>query len=156
MRTNKLERLSAKRQKNGSFFTVYAHWILLFPFLLLFVTLIILPILCAIGLSFTDFNGMETPGFTLLDNYIRVFSKDAVFMQKILPRIQGSSGAIKMVLSDLFKKCAGDYAGFNGSAAYEQMEAYLDSRDCKYPNSAKKIAFMMRRYEEDGFTSYWL
>ena len=45
---------------------------------------------------------------------------------------------------------------YNGSAAYEQMEAYLDSRDCKYPNSAKKIAFMMRRYEEDGFTSYWL
>jgi hypothetical protein len=81
---------------------------------------------------------------------------DHEIMQKILPRIQGSSSAIKSVLAELFKKCAGDYAGFNGSAAYEQMEAYLDSRDCKYPNSAKKIAFMMRRYEEDGFTSYWL
>ena len=85
--------MSAKRnwviklngQKNGSFFTRYAHWILLSPFLLLFLTLIILPIICAIGLSFTDYNGMETPDITFLDNYIRIFSKDAVFMQKILP-----------------------------------------------------------------------
>lgn len=85
MSTKKLSAMSAKNQKTGNFFTEYAHWILLFPFLLLFVTLIILPILCAIGLSFTDYNGMETPDFTFLDNYIRIFSKDAVFMQKILP-----------------------------------------------------------------------
>lgn len=81
---------------------------------------------------------------------------DHEIMQKILPRIQGSSSAIKEVLSELFAKCAGDYSGFAGAAAYEQMSSYLDSKTCKYPNSAKKIAFMMRRYEEDGFTSYWL
>ena len=81
---------------------------------------------------------------------------DHEIMQKILPRVQGSSAAIKDVLSELFIKCAGDYTGFAGSAAYEQMNTYLDSKSCKYPNSAKKIAFMMRRYEEDGFTSYWL
>ena len=81
---------------------------------------------------------------------------DHEIMQKILPRVQGSSAAIKDVLSELFIKCAGDYTGFAGAAAYEQMSAYLDSKSCKYPNSAKKIAFMMRRYEEDGFTSYWL
>ena len=81
---------------------------------------------------------------------------DHEIMQKILPRVQGSSAAIKDVLSELFIKCAGDYTGFTGTAAYEQMNAYLDSKSCKYPNSTKKIAFMMRRYEEDGFTSYWL
>ena len=81
---------------------------------------------------------------------------DHEIMQKILPRVQGSSAAIKDVLSELFVKCAGDYTGFAGAAAYEQMNAYLDSKSCKHPNSAKKIAFMMRRYEEDGFTSYWL
>lgn len=89
-----------------------------------------------------------------------LLNEDAAFdheiMQKILPRVQGSSAAIKDVLSELFIKCAGDYTGFAGAAAYEQMNAYLDSKSCKYPNSAKKIAFMMRRYEEDGFTSYWL
>ena len=81
---------------------------------------------------------------------------DHEIMQKILPRIQGSSAAIKEVLSELFIKFAGDYSGFAGAAAYEQMGSFLDSKPCKYPNSAKKIAFMMRRYEEDGFTSYWL
>jgi len=81
---------------------------------------------------------------------------DHEIMQKILPRVQGSSSAIKDVLSRLFVKCAGDYAGFVGAAAYEQMDSYLDSKTAKYPNSANKIAFMMRRYEEDGFTSYWL
>ena len=81
---------------------------------------------------------------------------DHEIMQKILPRVQGSSAAIKDVLSELFIKCAGDYTGFAGAAAYEQMNAYLDSKSCRYPNSTKKIAFMMRRYEEDGFTSYWL
>lgn len=85
MSAKKLAAMADKRQKNGNFLTEYAHWILLFPFLLLFLTLIILPILCAIGLSFTNYNGMETPDITFLDNYIRVFSKDAVFMQKILP-----------------------------------------------------------------------
>ena len=89
-----------------------------------------------------------------------LLDEDAAFdheiMQKILPRVQGSNAAIKEVLSELFIKCAGDYTGLPGAAAYEQMSAYFDSRPCKYPNSAKKIAFMMRRYEEDGFTSYWL
>ena len=83
---------------------------------------------------------------------------DHEIMQKILPRIQGSSSAIADVLAELFKKLSGDYSKYSsaGSATYKQMNEYLDNEKCKYPNSAKKIAFMMRRYEEDGFTSYWL
>lgn len=81
---------------------------------------------------------------------------DHEIMQKILPRVQGSSAAIKEVLSELFMECAGDYSGFVGTTVYEQMNSFLDSKPCRYPDSAKKIAFMMRRYEEDGFTSYWL
>ena len=77
MSTKKLAALSEKKRKNGNIFTEYAHWFLLFPFLLLFLTLIILPIVCAIGLSFTDYNGMETPDITFWDNYIRIFSKDS-------------------------------------------------------------------------------
>jgi len=82
---------------------------------------------------------------------------DNEIMQKILPRIQGSSATIKQLLSDLFVLCAGDYTGLDGSFSYEQMDSYIDlGKYCKYPNSARKIVFMMRRYEEDGFTSYWL
>ena len=81
---------------------------------------------------------------------------DNQIMQKILPRIQGSSSAIKDVLIEMFHKCAGDYSGLTGSNTYEQMINCIETKECKYPNSARKIAFMVRRFEEDGFTSYWL
>jgi 5-methylcytosine-specific restriction endonuclease McrBC GTP-binding regulatory subunit McrB len=67
----------------------------------------------------------------LLDETVAL---DNQIMQKILPRIQGSSEAIKAMLEDLLKVCASE----------------------KYTASEKKINFMIKRYEEDGFTSYWL
>lgn len=85
MSTKALSTKTAKNSKRENFFTKYSHWILISPFLLLFVTFIILPIIAAIGLSFTDFNGVQTPDFVFLENYIRIFSKDSVFMQHILP-----------------------------------------------------------------------
>ena len=82
---------------------------------------------------------------------------DNEIMQKILPRIQGSSGAIKQLLCDLFKICIGEYIDYtNSNPLHEQMASYLEDKKLIYPNTAKKIVFMMRRYEEDGFTSYWL
>lgn len=81
---------------------------------------------------------------------------DNEIMQKILPRIQGSSSTIKSMLIDLFQMCAGDYTGLSGSNTYEQMTNYILNNQCKYKKSANKIAFMIRRFEEDGFTSYWL
>ena len=59
---------------------------------------------------------------------------DNQIMQKILPRVQGSSESIKTMLGELLKICESE----------------------KYEFSAKKISFMIKRYEEDGFTSYWL
>ena len=85
MSTKALSTKTAKSSKGENFFTKYSHWILISPFLLLFITFIILPIIAAIGLSFTDFNGVQTPDFVFLENYIRIFSKDSVFMQHILP-----------------------------------------------------------------------
>ena len=82
---------------------------------------------------------------------------DNEIMQKILPRIQGSSTSVKNMLCELFRYCAGDYTGLGGSSDSEQMQAYLDQKSAgKYPRSAEKIVFMTRRFEEDGFTSYWL
>lgn len=81
---------------------------------------------------------------------------DNEIMQKILPRVQGSSASIKDMLCELYKKCAGDYTGLSQTSVSEQMQAYIDTKDCKYKKSAEKICYMMRRFEEDGFTSYWL
>ncbi|MBR4909642.1 MAG: AAA family ATPase [Acidaminococcaceae bacterium] len=83
---------------------------------------------------------------------------DNELMQKILPRIRGSSSAVKSMLCELFKFCAGDYEGYQTKSddiSSKMLEA-AKRPECKYKKSAEKIAFMVRRYEEDGFTSYWL
>ena len=82
---------------------------------------------------------------------------DNEIMQKILPRIQGSSASVKNMLCELFRVCAGDYEGQNTeSDLSSKMMKVAQRPDCKYAKSAQKIAFMVRRFEEDGFTSYWL
>lgn len=62
-----------------------SHWVMLLPYMLLFLAFILLPVLLAIGLSFTNFDSVKIDSFEGLTNYIRAFTKDTVFMQKILP-----------------------------------------------------------------------
>ncbi|WP_394214302.1 MrcB family domain-containing protein [Thermoanaerobacter kivui] len=82
---------------------------------------------------------------------------DLEILQKILPRIHGSSISIKKILVELFKICSGNY---ESKYEYEDMDVsdkmLKDMDNCVYPRSAEKIIYMVRRYEEDGFTSYWL
>lgn len=83
---------------------------------------------------------------------------DNAIMQKILPRIQGSSASVRDMLCQLFVICASDHEQKNGDSASEKMRKVLqdDAISCRYPKSAEKLALMVRRFEEDGFTSYWL
>ena len=83
---------------------------------------------------------------------------DNQILQKILPRIQGSSTSIKNMLCNLFRHCASDFEGYgtNEAELSAKMFAMVDKPSCRYKKSARKIAFMVRRFEEDGFTSYWL
>lgn len=83
---------------------------------------------------------------------------DYEIMQKILPRIQGSSASIKTMLGELFKICAGNYEEYQtqDSDMSAKMMKVVENGSCTYPRSAEKIAFMVRRLEEDGFTAYWL
>lgn len=84
---------------------------------------------------------------------------DYEILQKILPRIQGSSGHIKTLLLELFEICIDDNAkrfNYQDSGINEEMFKFLESKQVKYKQSAYKIAFMVRRFEEDGFTSYWM
>lgn len=55
------------------------------PFIALFVLFIIIPVLIAIGLSFTDFNSIEKPNFVGLENYINILTNDSVFMEYAIP-----------------------------------------------------------------------
>lgn len=61
-----------------------AVWFLL-PYGTLFVCFILLPVLMAIILSFTNYDAVRTPLFTSLTNYIDLLTKDTIFMQYVLP-----------------------------------------------------------------------
>lgn len=59
--------------------------ILLAPYAVLFVFFIIIPVICAIILSFTQFNTIEFPKWIGFENYIQLFTNDTIFMQKVIP-----------------------------------------------------------------------
>lgn len=82
--------------KNGYFNTIdkFSMWmdkgnrttiLFLTPYVLLFSVFIVLPIIIAICLSFTYYNGISKANFVGFDNYIYIFTQDSVFMKKILP-----------------------------------------------------------------------
>ena len=82
---------------------------------------------------------------------------DNQIMQKILPRIQGSSESTANILRELFKICAGSFINNNGQTDGQKMKSYLDNKGiADYPKSAEKICKMLRRYEDDDFTSFWV
>jgi multiple sugar transport system permease protein len=59
-------------------------YIFLSPYLLLFTVFIVLPVIMAIVLSFTNFNAVQFPQFTGLKNYVSMITKDDVFMQYVI------------------------------------------------------------------------
>lgn len=61
-------------------------YLFLAPYLLLFVVFILIPVAIAIGLSFTNFNTIQTPRFTGFMNYINLITQDEIFMQFVLPK----------------------------------------------------------------------
>lgn len=60
-------------------------YLLMMPYALLFITFIAVPILMAVGLSFTNYNAVQRPSFIGLANYINLFTQDTIFMQYVLP-----------------------------------------------------------------------
>lgn len=82
---------------------------------------------------------------------------DYQLSQKILPRIQGSSSAVRTVLIELLKYCGGvDLSNANDDLLEKLHEYEREARMAPYSRSATKLATMLRRFEEDGFTSYWI
>lgn len=90
---------------------------------------------------------------------------DWQLLQKILPRIQGSHSSVRQVLLNLMKVAIGSGAGIavnvqdlteDASPLYMRWAAGQNPPGVKHPQSARKLAYMLRRLEEDGFTSFWL
>lgn len=71
---------------------------------------------------------------------------DYQIYQKILPRLAGSDGRTEEVLKQLYVLCTNEeYDSGNNENSY-----------AKYPRSANKLSHMLRRFEYDGFTSFWI
>ena len=77
------------------------------PYMLLFFTFTVLPVLIAIFLSFTSFNVLELPEFIGFENYTRLFLKDSVFIKGVkntivLALFIGPGGYIMSLISAWF------------------------------------------------------
>ena len=80
-----MPRKTSNENKIGSARTKVSSVLLILPYILSFFTFIVLPVILAIMLSFTNFNSMNFPEFVGLTNYINLLTNDQVFMQKIVP-----------------------------------------------------------------------
>ena len=58
----------------------WVAYVMVFPYMFLFTLFTVVPVLLSIVISFTDFNLLELPNFVFLDNYIRLFLDDDIFI----------------------------------------------------------------------------
>ena len=80
---------------------------------------------------------------------------DFQLVQKILPRIHGSSERVQTVLVELLNLLEGkDFRTSNFE--FSMLSGKIDNDKLKYKRASKKIIFMLKRFDDDRFTSFWL
>lgn len=80
---------------------------------------------------------------------------DFQLVQKILPRIHGSSERVQTVLVEILNLIEGkDFRSSNFE--FSMLDGKIDLADLKYRRASKKIIFMLKRFDDDRFTSFWL
>lgn len=57
-----------------------SEYLMILPYMLLFIFFTVLPVLTSIILGFTDYNLLQMPDFVGLDNYINLFLNDDIFI----------------------------------------------------------------------------
>ena len=60
-------------------------WLFIGPYALIFSIFILIPVILAVILSFTNFNAIQFPKFVGFLNYITILTNDEVFMKYVLP-----------------------------------------------------------------------
>jgi MoxR-like ATPase len=82
---------------------------------------------------------------------------DFQFMQKILPRIHGSSIRTQKVLVGLINRFSRENLSKENpdmSTIQKNKESWI--KKSNYPKSLEKLIFMLERFDEDRFTSFWV
>lgn len=70
----------ARRENNN-----WHGYLFMAPYAILFIIFILIPVVIAVYLSFTNYNSIQTPKWTGFLNYITLFTSDEIFMQYVLP-----------------------------------------------------------------------
>jgi hypothetical protein len=80
---------------------------------------------------------------------------DYQILQKILPRLHGSTEATRRALSSLFELFT---PGTNAISVdrFDLPMALDEVPAARYPMTARKVALMLDRFQSDGFTSFWM
>lgn len=61
----------------------WVAYVMIAPFMLVFTIFTVVPVLLSLVLSFTTFNMLEFPNFIFMDNYIRLFLDDDIFITAV-------------------------------------------------------------------------
>lgn len=69
--------------KGNKKYSVFWPVVFIAPFIIFFFTFNLFPIIYSFFLSFTEWNGIGEKVFVGLDNYIRIFTKDATFLKSL-------------------------------------------------------------------------
>ena len=82
---------------------------------------------------------------------------DFQIMQKILPRVHGSSNRIQKVIISLLNLLTNeDVATLYPDLEYLEKKKKSIIKKSNYPKSTEKLIFMLERFDEDRFTSFWV
>ncbi|NLM11302.1 MAG: sugar ABC transporter permease [Clostridiaceae bacterium] len=84
-----------RQSKASTYFQIY---LMLFPSLLIFAVLSVYPIMWALRYVFFDYNGFNNPRFIGLDNFIRAFKRDPLFLNAVKNTFIYAGGKILIIL----------------------------------------------------------
>lgn len=89
----------------------HTSYLMLAPFAILFLVFTIIPVIAAIGLSFTSFDMVQNPVFVGLENYSRMVLDDEVFIIAIKNTLIFAflTGPLGYLLSFLFAWCINEF-----------------------------------------------
>jgi hypothetical protein len=79
---------------------------------------------------------------------------DFQLTQKVLPRIHGSSERVQSLLIEMLNLLEGK--SFKTNSEIADIVSAMEKDKLKYPRASKKIVFMLKRFDDDRFTSFWL
>lgn len=82
---NPTVKLNKKHSNKGIKKDGLRTFLLLLPYGLLFLVFIAIPVVVAIGLSFTYFDVINSPQLVWLNNYVSLITQDEVFLKNVLP-----------------------------------------------------------------------